>query len=399
MRIRHVLPQPAMGILPPDPANAAMTGVISAVWSLAVHQAAAGHEVEIVAPGESGRCYQRIDGIDVYWLSSWRRWRTARYDFSYLSPLYLFALRSRRVDITHVHSNPFHLLASARSNARVLHFHNSPVKCSPRYDQALARAHTVICCSHFIGRQLTDVVTYPASRIHVIHNGVDCEQFARVDRAAARAAYGIPDGQVVLLYAGRIGPEKGLLVLIESLEQMVAFGGEIPLLLVAGSGTLGYEAHQAAWNDLRSYEGEVRQRASRLPVRFLGNVPRRDLPRLYRAADVFVCPSIYDEPFGMVNVEAAAAGLPVIASAAGGIPEAVIHERTGLLVAPGDASALSDAIRRLVSDHLLRFRLADQARVWVSRFDWQLLTREVLGTYEMALRTAGVPPTRSIAIG
>src|SRR5688572_11658552 len=118
MRIRHVLPQPAMGTLPRDPLNQPRTGVVNAAWNLAMQQAAAGHEVEIVAPGEGkSRRAQRIAGMRVTWLPQWERWHTARYDASYLLPLLAFTLTSPAVDVAHVHGNPYFLLRP-RSRAR-----------------------------------------------------------------------------------------------------------------------------------------------------------------------------------------------------------------------------------------------------------------------------------------
>jgi glycosyltransferase involved in cell wall biosynthesis len=385
MRIRHVLPQPAMGSLPRDPENSALTGVVNAAWNLATHQAAAGHDVELVAPGAGrSRESRRVAGIQVHWLPLWSRWQTRRYDFSYLLPLSSYILGSRTADVTHVHGNPYFLLP-LRSRARILHYQNSPDVRSPRYGRAVARADMVICCSGFIRRQLLAALPYPASQATVVHNGVDRALFAQADRTQARARYAIPDNQLVLLYTGRIGEEKGLLVLIEAFERTVRAGGPPPLLLVAGSGTLGFELHQAAWADLQAYERQVYQRASGLPVRFLGNVPRADLPALYRAADIFVCPSVYEEPFGMVNVEAAAAGLPVVASAVGGIPEAVLHEQTGLLVPPGDERSLAEALQRLLSDAPLRHRLSRVAQQAAAQFDWQVLAASVQAVYDEAL--------------
>lgn len=366
-----------------------MTGVVNVAWNLAVGQAAAGHDVEIVAPRDNPQHDRQIARVKLRWLPQWQTWRTARFDFSYLIPLYLFTLRSRRVDVTHVHSNPYLLLTLPKSRVQVLHFQNSPVHGSTAYEHAIARANVVICCSQFIRQQLLEEVTYPPSQIHVVHNGATLADLSNADRVTARSANHIADDQIVLLYVARIAPEKGLHVLVDALAEVVAQSDVRPLLLVAGSGTLGHEGHKEAWPELQTYERLVRQRSSSLPVRFLGNVSRRDLPALYRAADIFICPSTYQEPFGMVNVEAAAAGLPVIASAVGGIPEAVVDNENGLLVPPNDFQSLADAIIRLASDHSLRSRMGRTAQDFASQFDWRLLTSKVLAHYDNALWRAG----------
>jgi glycosyltransferase involved in cell wall biosynthesis len=391
MRIRHVLPQLAMGILPRDPLDSALTGAINVAWNLAIQQASAGHEVEIIAPAEPGpRARQHIGGVQVHWLPEWRHWRSRRYDFSNLLPLLRYTMTARSMDVTHVHGNPFFVVRS-RSRAHILHLHSSPLRQSPRYDRAVARADRVICCSRFILDELLQAVPYPSTEAHVVHSGVDQRFFAHMDRRQARTALGLGNDQETLLYVGRVGPEKGLLILVRALREIKRRGGAVPYLLVAGSSILGFEGHQAAWEYLHAYERLVLQEAEGLPIRFLGPVPQVRLPALYRAADIFVCPSVYQEPFGMVNVEAAAAGAAVIASRVGGIPEAVVHESTGLLVPPDDPGALAEAILRLLRDEVLRLQLARRGQEAAARFDWQTLTAQVMTIYQDVLAGARQP--------
>lgn len=380
MRIRHVLPQPAMGMLPMDPLNMPMPGVVNVAWNLAVQQIAAGHDVEIVAPGER-RERQEIAGVRIQRLRTWPRWQTATIDLSYLAPLAVYSLMSQSVDVTHVHGNPY-LLIRPRSGLRLIHFHNSPMNASPRYQTALSRADTVICCSDFIRQQIVDTVACPEMRLAVVLNGVEADAFAQSDRAAARQRYGIPNDEFVLLYVGRIGPDKGLHVVIDALEHLSRSGRTLPTLIVVGSGTLGYEGYQAAWAEFRAYEQKVTSRGEALGVRFVGEVPHRELPLLYQAADVFVCPSVYPDPNPLVNLEAAAAGVPVVASRIGGIPEAVLDGETGILVPPGDSTAMADAIHRLIDDHELRMRLGRAAREHARQQDWSVVTRQVLALYD-----------------
>ena len=390
MRIRHVLPQPALGTMSLDPDNAPLTGIVNAAWNLAVQQAAAGHDVEMVGPTARRRPQRgRVAGVSINLQPQWNRWRLRDYDFSALLPLLAYTARSGAVETTHVHGNPYHALR-LKTRRLVLHFQSAPLAGSPRYARAVARADAIICCSNFTRQQVLAAVDYPATRVHVVPNGAEHARFAAPDRAAARARFAIPEDRTVALYVGRIGPEKGLLVLIEALEQIANAGGTPPLLLVAGSGTLGVEAHHAVWETLLGYERLVRERAAPLPVRFLGDVGRQDLPTLYRAADIFVCPSVWEEPFGMVVIEAAAAGLPVIASAVGGLPEAVATGQTALLVPPGDPAALAGALQRLHADGDERARLGHAGQAFALRFDWPRLAGEAVRLYQ------GVVPERAV---
>ncbi len=395
MRIRHILPQLAMGMLPEDPLNAPLTGVVGVAWQLAARQAALGHTVEIVGPAVGRPPPPRqVAGVHVSWLPNWRALATPRYDFSYLAPLALFGARSAPVDVAHVHANPF-LLAPARGSVRILHYHNEPLWGSRQYARSVARADSLICCSDYLRGQVLSATGYAPQRAHTILNGVDRLSYGQVTRAEARAAYGLRPDQLAVLYVGRIGPEKGLDVLVEALALLQSETGQAPLLLVAGSATLGYEGHARAWPELQAYERSVVARAAALPVRFLGKLAHTALAQLYSAADIFVCPSVYAEPFGMVNVEAAASGLPVIASAVGGIPEAVRHAESGLLVPPGDPSALRDALRLLAAEPTLRARLGRRGYEQASLLDWSHVVRRVLDVYAEARRSIqGSRPAR-----
>jgi len=385
MRIRHVLPHPALGVLPLNPLNDAMTGVVNTAWNLAVRQAEDGHDVEMICPTGGQRLLRQcITGVKVFRLPLRKRWRVTSLDLSYLMPLFLFVLTARKVDVLHVHANPY-LVMRAQTRATVLHYHGPPIKSSPRYDRAVSRADAVICCSQFVRREFVTTVSYPGERVYVVYNGADWELFAKIDRAVARATFHIPNDQVVLLYAGRVAPEKVLLVLVKALQRVVSSGVPNVLLMIAGSARLGYELYKEAWPDLQSYEQIVREYASNLPVRFLGDVSRAALPAFFRAGDIFVCPSVYQEPFGMVNIEAGAAGLPLIATSVGGIPEFVMHEDNGLLVPPEDDRALADALVRLISDKALRYRLARAAQEMAQRFDWRVLKDQVMVIYGTAL--------------
>jgi glycosyltransferase involved in cell wall biosynthesis len=98
------------------------------------------------------------------------------------------------------------------------------------------------------------------------------------------------------------------------------------------------------------------------PVRFLGRLDRPELLRCYAEHDILAFPSQWDEPFGLVPLEALACGLPVVATPTGGTPEAIVHEVTGLVVPAGDAAALAAALVRLAEQPGLAAALAEEGR-------------------------------------
>jgi glycosyltransferase involved in cell wall biosynthesis len=148
----------------------------------------------------------------------------------------------------------------------------------------------------------------------------------------------------VVVFAGRLGPQKAVGVLLEALRRVSDVS-----LVIAGDGP------ERSALERRALELGLEAR-----VRFLGSVPRETVLRLFRAADVSVLPSAW-ENFPHTIVEALAVGCPVIATAVGGVPEVVRDAENGLLVPPGDSAALAAAIERFLGDASLRERLRGAA--------------------------------------
>ncbi|HTX65309.1 MAG TPA: glycosyltransferase family 4 protein [Opitutaceae bacterium] len=173
-----------------------------------------------------------------------------------------------------------------------------------------------------------------------------------------------PGEKVIILTVGRLHPRKGQLFIIEALQSLPAADrARVEYWLVGG-------------NSKENYEERLRgaAAASGLAVQFRGHVPDDELIHLYHRADIFAMTSIDHrhsvEGFGLVYLEAAAHGLPVVAHAVGGVPEAVVDGVTGLLVPPGDRAALTAAFARLIADPGLRARLGRAGRDWARQNSW-----------------------------
>lgn len=120
-------------------------------------------------------------------------------------------------------------------------------------------------------------------------------------------------------------------------------------------------------------------------VNFCGRVANADMPRLYASADVCLNPSLADNmPISVL--ESLASGVPVVSTNVGGVPHLVEHERTALLVEPGDASAMAQAALRLLSDPALRSRVRAEGLDYVRRFDWASVRPQLLATYAAATK-------------
>lgn len=191
-------------------------------------------------------------------------------------------------------------------------------------------------------------------------NGVDHRRFA----GASAAELG-PGKHVVFL--GRIERRKGLEVLLQAMARLPKLNAD---LIVAGRGP---------------EERRARALAARLMlrVRFLGAVSEEEKTRLLRAADVFCAPALGGESFGIVLLEAMAAGAPVVCSSLEGF--AAVAGRAAVLVEPGDPGLLADALRRVLTDDTLRDRMRAKSSQVSAGFDWGRLVVNVEDIYERAL--------------
>jgi len=220
----------------------------------------------------------------------------------------------------------------------------------------------VVVCSSYMRKELEDVFTLPSDKIDVIPNGVDPRIFAAASSAKREAR--LP----VLLFVGRLVREKGVQTLIEALPAIVEQCPEARAVII-GKGPMR--------DDLEATAARlgVKERVS-----FAGFVTDAERNDWLQRAGVAVFPSLY-EPFGIVALEAMAAGIPVIVSNAGGLADVVIHEQTGLKMVPGDAQSLADQAIRILSDHALAARLVEGATQDLRRFDWDRIAEQTEHIY------------------
>lgn len=197
-------------------------------------------------------------------------------------------------------------------------------------------------------------------RVHFLPNAIDMERFrppSIAERAEIRRGLGIPDAAIACVFVGRLSREKGVMELVQAwdgVQHRRPSDGARALLLVAGPDMTGH-----AWNAGPDARGYVEAQRLGDTVRFLGG--GADIPCLLRAADLAVQPSHF-EAQGLSAIEALASGVPVVASAVGGLLDFVADGTNGRLVPPRDPFALADALIALIDDASERARLAAQAR-------------------------------------
>jgi glycogen(starch) synthase len=236
-------------------------------------------------------------------------------------------------------------------------------------------ARRVITCSSHMRWEVTRLFDLPPDSVDVVPNGIDLDSWHVDDRAAvaARERYASENGPL-LAYTGRLEYEKGVHTLLRAMPRLRRRHPGLRLV-VAGTGT---------------HEAELRALATTLrlgrAVTFVGFLGADELAVLAAAADAAIVPSIY-EPFGIVALEASAAGTPLVVADTGGLRELVEHGITGLRFPPEDVGALADAVSAVLSDEVLGRRLVrDARRVLIEDFSWSRVARRTAEVYERAER-------------
>jgi len=294
--------------------------------------------------------------------------------------------RQHRLDVLHVPS--YRRLVWSRPCALVATIHDlAPFHVRGKYDwkrmfygrviaRRLARRQDrIIAISQNTASDIMRFFHIDEPRISVVHNGIEHERFFPASREEARAAvfqqFGL--ARPFVLYVARLEhPAKNHLRLISAFERFKAESHSDWCLVFGGSDWHGAEAIHAAIRRSR-YASEIRA---------LGFVPDTALPNLYRAAEVFVYPSLY-EGFGLPPIEAMACNCPVICSARGSLGEVV--GTAAEIVDPEDEQAIAGKLLRLISNEQERNRLRVAGLAQSQRFDWKRTAEATFNVYQTAL--------------
>lgn len=359
-------------------------GVTEHVHSLAVELRRRGHTVTILTShfrkGESGD-HSMVRRIGHNILIPFNR---AFVDFTVgfdLEGKLRRAIRELDLDVVHVHcpSAPSLPLLAIRGCDRPLvgTFHSTGGRTAlqdlfhPFLGPLMAKLDARIAVSQTA--QATAELYYPGP-YDVIPNGVDVERFHPLVKPFEE--WRDPD-RVNLLFVGRLDPRKGVQDLIAAMPEVIARTDGRARLLVVGDSYLRPQV-----------EAEVPS-AARRHVHFLGHVPSADLPRWYATGDVFCSPATGNESFGIVLVEAMAAGRALACSDIAGYRTVVTPGVDAAVFPPGDVHSIARVLAQLVEDPERRGRLAERGRQRALEFAWPRVTDRIEAVYREALARHG----------
>jgi phosphatidyl-myo-inositol alpha-mannosyltransferase len=212
------------------------------------------------------------------------------------------------------------------------------------------------------------ITRYFPGEYHLIPNGIEVEKFGGAD---VRPIEKFMDGKLNILFVGRLEKRKGFPHLLKAFPSIKAQVPQARLLVVGA-----YDK-----DDKEKFVRYARQHGIR-DVKFIGYAPPDELPRYYRTAHVFCAPSTGFESFGLVLLEAMAAGVPIVASDIPGYRNVVAQGREGLLVTPKDERAIADAVVKLLRDAPLRERLASCGRETAQEYSWTRIAERTLDLYQ-----------------
>jgi glycosyltransferase involved in cell wall biosynthesis len=306
-------------------------------------------------------------------------------------------LQKQQCDIIHVHNFSQFLPIIRAFNPQskiVLHMHCEWLTQldSATIAKRLACADLIIGCSDYITQKIRDRFPQFSDRTQAVYNGVDTDYF--VPPSISSESQTPNKNSYKLLFVGRISPEKGLHILLDSLPKIVKHYPQIQLIFIGPESIISKEFiislsdEQTVAELAKFYPGSylaflkkklILDLSSK--VSFLGHMEQEELLKHYWDADLLINPSL-SESFGMSLVEAMATETPAIATRVGGMTSAIAERQTGLLVEPNNPDALANAIIQLLSDQKLRqsMGIAGRERV-MALFSWDKVAETLVGYY------------------
>ncbi|MEM2939761.1 MAG: glycosyltransferase family 4 protein [Candidatus Bathyarchaeia archaeon] len=232
----------------------------------------------------------------------------------------------------------------------------------------------IIVTSNSMKREVEEHFRLPSEKIEVIPNAIDLSKYnIIVNREVVKRRFGINPDERIVLFIGRLVPQKGVEYLIMATPKIIGQHPEARIVIV-GDGW----AKDHLWNQAVSTGCQHK-------ITFLGFLSDQDLIELTLSSDVLVIPSIY-EPFGIVALEGMAAGVPIVASNTGGLAEIIEHDYTGFLAYKENPDSIAWGVNKILSDPGYASWLVQNAKKKIQEvYSWEAVARRTIKVYEKAL--------------
>jgi glycosyltransferase involved in cell wall biosynthesis len=361
-------------------------GVENVSYNLAVQMAKRWHEVYVFTSSiYSKESVENYSNITIY-----RYKKRFTIGSAPISIDVLYKPLKHEIDIVHAHvGNPpasiaAHWYAKKKKKPFVITYHGDG---QWNWGGVIRRTSVYFYSKHLLDRTLSyaDVIISPSryyidesrvlgkykDKIVVIPNGINVDEFdVGYSKEQCRGKLGLSINSRMILFVGTLSPHKGPDILIKAMSGIVKEVPDVKLVFV-GHGGMRKEL------EMLSKKLGVEKN-----VEFAGFVEENMKPLYYRAADVFCLPSVMNhEIFGIVNLEAMACSVPVVASKIGGVPDVVKDGENGLLVLPGDSGSLADAIIYLLENEDVREKMGTNGRKKVEDYSWGRVAEETEKVY------------------
>jgi glycosyltransferase involved in cell wall biosynthesis len=257
----------------------------------------------------------------------------------------------------------------------ILHMHNEVRPERSQYHEVVFGSFTkIITVSDYIKQKAA--AFYPIEIIQTVHNGIDLQNFSRKEEpTVSRQDLGFSDYDFVMVYSGRINSEKGVSELIDAMLQLTDYP-QIKLMIIGGSFFGNTNNEDVFVRSLKDKAHDVKDR-----ITFTGFIPYKSVPDYLQLADIAVLPSMWEEPFGLTIAEALAAGLPLITTQSGGIPE--ICDGVATIVDRKDiVNNLINAIINLYENPDRRKQMSEDSIKRAKHFDKDIYAKKFFETLD-----------------
>ncbi len=332
------------------------------IVEIAQEQARRGHRVSVYSVGDTTET-REVSGVTYHFLKCRTRLPLRHLEFQYHV---VRALKTRAADVLHFHSQPEGAWMSEAVGARKVlsydFFQFRGGRQTPLYHlykRVLRSFDLLLPCSRYCLEESQSFWSFPASKLRILYNGVNTQQFRPDPEAGARERGQLGIEGKVMLYVGRVCEQKGSDVLLRAARTLRERRRDVRLVIAGPIGQFGLTADPDGWVGRIEEVGGL----------YLGAVEERRLHAIYNLADVFVMPTRANEMFGMAAVEAQACGKPVVASDSGGLKE-VVPSSCGARVPVGDSTRMADEVEKLMDDTERYATCSANARINAATYDW-----------------------------